>query len=179
MLLRTAIRPSTFRSIAKSIPATPVRSAFNRPVAIAFGLSLGATPFLHPRTTARLDTSPSSPQAAEFSTTPYTHSRDARTPLTKDGRSLNPAAVKQISLGAILGLGAGVLLSAFSRMLTLIIGLGIVIWQYAARKGYNFIPVDRMQRHMKNINLRSAINDNVAFKISFGLMFALTAFGEF
>jgi len=32
---------------------------------------------------------------------------------------------------------------------------------------------------MKNINLRSAINDNVAFKISFGLMFALTAFGEF
>jgi len=129
MLLRTAIRPSTFRSIAKSIPATPVRSAFNRPVAIAFGLSLGATPFLHPRTTARLDTSPSSPQAAEFSTSPYTHSRDARTPLTKDGRSLNPAAVKQISLGAILGLGGGVLLSAFSRMLTLIIGLGIVIWQ--------------------------------------------------
>ena len=36
-----------------------------------------------------------------------------------------------------------------------------------------------MQRHVKNIDLRSAINDNVAFKISFGLMFALTAFGEF
>merc|ERR1712000_694446 len=64
MLLRTAIRPSAFRSIAKSIPAAPIRSPFNRPVAIAFGLSLGATPFLHPRTTARLDSSPSSPQAA-------------------------------------------------------------------------------------------------------------------
>ncbi len=133
MLLRTAIRPSAFRSIAKSIPAAPIRSPFNRPVAIAFGLSLGATPFLHPRTTARLDSSPSSPQAAEFSSTPYTHSRDARTPLTKDGRTLNPAAVKQISLGAILGLGAGVLLSAFSRMLTLIIGLGIVIWQVSTK----------------------------------------------
>lgn len=51
--------------------------------------------------------------------------------------------------------------------------------QYAARRGYNFIPVERLQRYFKNINVRSAINDNVAFKISFGLMFALTAFGEF
>ena len=41
------------------------------------------------------------------------------------------------------------------------------------------IPVDRMQRYVKGVNLRSAINDNAAFKISFGLMFALTAFGEF
>lgn len=51
--------------------------------------------------------------------------------------------------------------------------------QIAARKGYNVIPVDRLQRYVKGINLRSAINDNVAFKISFGLMFALAAFGEF
>lgn len=51
--------------------------------------------------------------------------------------------------------------------------------QYAARKGYNFIPVERLQRYVKNVNLRSAVNDNIAFKISFGLMFALAAFGEF
>ena len=51
--------------------------------------------------------------------------------------------------------------------------------QYAARKGYNIIPVDRLQRYVSGVNLRSAINDNVAFKISFGLMFALSAFGEF
>jgi hypothetical protein len=51
--------------------------------------------------------------------------------------------------------------------------------QIAARKGYNVIPVDRLQRYVKGINFRSAINDNVAFKISFGLMFALTAFGDF
>ncbi|KIW16687.1 hypothetical protein PV08_03875 [Exophiala spinifera] len=179
MLLRTAFRPSAFQSVAKSIPAGRVRSPLSRPVLVAFGVSLGAAPFLHPSNTARLDTSPYSPQAAEFSSTPYTHSRDARTPLTKDGRTLNPAAVKQISLGAILGLGAGVVLSAFSSMLTLIVGLGIVLWQYAARKGYNFIPVERLQRYFKNIDLRSAINDNAAFKISFGLLFALTAFGDF
>jgi len=41
------------------------------------------------------------------------------------------------------------------------------------------IPVERIQRYVKGINLRSAINDNIAFKISFGLMFALSAFGEF
>lgn len=51
--------------------------------------------------------------------------------------------------------------------------------QVAARKGYNVLPVERVQRYVKGINLRSAINDNVAFKISFGLMFALAAFGEF
>jgi hypothetical protein len=97
-------------------------------------------------------------------------------------------------------LGAGVLLAAFSRSLTLLVGLGIVVWQvsiqylyareiqagtdnvwpqYAARKGYNFIPVERMQRYVKNVDLRSAVNDNIAFKVSFGLMFALAAFGEF
>lgn len=51
--------------------------------------------------------------------------------------------------------------------------------QYAARRGYNIIPVSRLQRYVKGINLRSAINDNVAFKISFGLTFALAAFGGF
>lgn len=51
--------------------------------------------------------------------------------------------------------------------------------QYAARSGYNIIPIERLQRYVKGINLRSAINDNVAFKISFGLTFALAAFGEF
>lgn len=99
-------------------------------------------------------------------------------PVFKDG-SLNPAAVKQISLGGMLGLGAGVLLSMFSRMLVLVLGVGIVVWQYAARKGYNIIPVERLQRYAKGVNVRSAIQQNVAFKISFGLVFALTAFGEF
>lgn len=41
------------------------------------------------------------------------------------------------------------------------------------------MPVDKIQRYVKGINLRSALNDNAAFKISFGLMFALTALGEF
>ncbi|KIV76900.1 hypothetical protein PV11_08750 [Exophiala sideris] len=173
MLLRSAIRPFAVPSIAKCVPITRARTSLHRPMLVAFGLSL-SLPFFQSRSVIRLDTSPT----AEFSTTSYTHSRDAKKPVLKEGK-LNPAAVKQISFGAILGLGAGLLLSAFSRSLTLLIGLGIVVSQYAARKGYNFIPVDRLQRTFKNINLRSAINDNLAFKFSFGLMFALSAFGEF
>ena len=110
MLLRSAIRPFS--------TSTPFFSR-TRHVLLAFGLSL---PFIQPRSVTHLDTSPN------FSSG-YTHSRDAKTPLTRDGKSLNPAAVKQISLGSILGLGCGVLLSTFSRSLTLLIGLGIVVWQ--------------------------------------------------
>ena len=111
MLLRTAIRPST--------------SFFTRtrPILIAFGFSL---PFLAPRPITHLDTSPS---ALDFSSSSFLHTRDAKAPLTKDGRSLNPAAIRQISYGSILGLGAGVLLSAFSRSLTLVLGVAIVVWQ--------------------------------------------------
>jgi hypothetical protein len=107
MLLRTALRPSLSRS--------------TRPLLVAFGLSL---PFVHPRPTTHFDLSPS----ADFSSSAYTHSRDAKTPLTQNGR-LNPAAVRQISFGSLLGLGGGLLLSAFSRSLTLVLGLGIVVWQ--------------------------------------------------
>lgn len=61
---------------------------------------------------------------------PYSHGRDAKTPLSTDGgRSLNPKAIRQISMGSILGLGLGVVLSALSKMLVLTLGLGIVVWQ--------------------------------------------------
>jgi hypothetical protein len=131
MLLRTALRPSlSFSPIAKtaSIPRTTRGGLLNRPVLVAFGLSI-SLPFFQARPVTRLDTSPYSPQASQSAPFSSTISREAKTPLTKDGKTLNPAAVKQISLGAILGLGAGVVLSAFSRSLTLLIGLGIVLWQ--------------------------------------------------
>jgi uncharacterized membrane protein (Fun14 family) len=178
MILRPLAR-SAFHGPSLAIPRTlaaPLsRTSLRRPVLIAFGLTSAIVPLLPFGPAVRLDASP----AADFSSAPYTHSRDAKTPLTRNGRTLNPAAVKQISLGSILGLGLGLVVSAFSTSLTLLLGLGIVGWQLAARKGYNFIPVDRLQKYVTSVDLRSAINDNLAFKISFGLMFALSAFGEF
>src|ERR1700709_502125 len=103
MILRPLLRStSSLPSIARSVSAPISRTALRRPVLVAFGLT-ASLPFLQPSSIIRNDASP----AADFSSTPYTHSRDAKTPLTRDGKGLNPAAVKQISLGSILGLGAG------------------------------------------------------------------------
>ena len=41
------------------------------------------------------------------------------------------------------------------------------------------IPRDRLQRYFSNINLRSALEDDVAFKLSFGTTFMLASFGQF
>lgn len=125
-LLRRTL-PTRLSSIQTQI--TQLRHPFslrNRPLLLtsaALGFSIPF--FASPRFPALLDTS----SPVSFSSSSYTHSPDAKTPLNKDSKSINPAAVKQISLGSILGLGAGVLVSAFSRTLTLLLGVGIVVVQ--------------------------------------------------
>lgn len=91
--------------------------------------TLGAAALLlAPYSKAHHDSSP----IADFSTSAstYSHGRDAKVPISKDGgRTLNPAAIKQISFGSIVGLGLGVLVSAFSKMLVLVVGVGVVVVQ--------------------------------------------------
>lgn len=91
--------------------------------------ALGATALaLAPYSKVHYDSSP----FADFSTSAsgYSHGRDAKVPISKDGgRTLNPAAIKQISFGSIVGLGLGVLVSAFSKMLVLVVGVGVVVVQ--------------------------------------------------
>ncbi|APA08046.1 hypothetical protein sscle_03g028160 [Sclerotinia sclerotiorum 1980 UF-70] len=101
------------------------------------------------------------------------------TPIVKRGGGLDPKAVRQISSGSIIGLGAGLAVSTFSRSLALIIGLMIVGLQWASTHGLNLIPTDRIQRYIKHVDLRSAIQENVAFKVSFGTTFAMAAFMRF
>ena len=74
---------------------------------------------------------------------------------------------------------AGLGLSVFSKPLVLLIGLLIAGVQTAESYGIHLVPYKSMQRYVKGIDLRSAVQDNVAFKISFGMMFALSAFAEF
>lgn len=123
----TAARLSSTSSSTSTATAR-LRSPFSihhRPLLVTFAAFGFSIPFLVSNTPTLLDS------FAPYSTSSpaYTHSRDAKTPLTKNSRSINPAAVKQISLGSIIGLGAGVLVSAFSRTLTLLLGVGIVIVQ--------------------------------------------------
>lgn len=55
----------------------------------------------------------------------------------------------------------------------------LIFAQYLASKGYNVIPTTKLQRYVKGIDLRSAVEDNVAFKLSFGLTFALASLASF
>ena len=55
----------------------------------------------------------------------------------------------------------------------------LIFAQYLASHGYSIIPTTRIQRYVKGIDLRSAVEDNVAFKLSFGLTFALASLASF
>lgn len=98
----------------------------------------------------------------------------------------------------VTGLGAGLVVSTFSRSLALILGLLVVgvqvsspsfnnqekreepdEEQWASSYGINVIPYNRLQKYITSIDLRSAVQDNVAFKLSFGTTFALAAFMHF
>lgn len=51
--------------------------------------------------------------------------------------------------------------------------------QFMASRGINVIPTARLQKYVTSIDLRSAVQDNIAFKLSFGATFMLAAFAEF
>lgn len=80
---------------------------------------------------------------------------------------------------ASLGLVGGVALSVFSKPLTLLIGILMLGVQYLESRGLHVVPWQRMQRYASGINIRTALQDNVAFKLSFSAMFTLAAFAEF
>ncbi|OQE40144.1 hypothetical protein PENCOP_c006G02217 [Penicillium coprophilum] len=92
---------------------------------------------------------------------------------------LNAETMRQVSLGSVLGLVAGVGLRAFSKALVVILGMGVVIVEYAASKGYNILPINRIQKYVKNVDLRRAMSEKRPFKMSFGAMMAMAAFANF
>ncbi|KAK3202244.1 hypothetical protein GRF29_161g607985 [Pseudopithomyces chartarum] len=107
------------------------------------------------------------------------YAREAQTPIIKTSGAPNPRAIRQISMGSILGVLAGLGVSVFSKPLAILIGLGIVCVQFLENRGIHLIPYSFLQRRFKEANVRSLVQDNVAFKLSFGATFALAAFAEF
>ena len=51
--------------------------------------------------------------------------------------------------------------------------------QWAQSYGIHIIPYNRLQKYFASIDMRSAVEDNVAFKVSFGTTFAMAAFMDF
>ncbi|ORY16086.1 hypothetical protein BCR34DRAFT_476809 [Clohesyomyces aquaticus] len=98
--------------------------------------------------------------------------------ITSSGKP-NPSVVRQMSLGSILGVMGGLGVSVFSKPLAVLIGLGIVLIQFLESRGIHIIPYSYLQRRFQSTNLRSLVQDNPAFKLTFGTTFALTAFASF
>lgn len=164
------------------------------------GVSTGL--FVHQHTSIRhalrLDSSPSAVSPKDWSFSQY--QSDAQTPILTSGGRLNARAVRQMSAGSIFGihfpppiarytstpadrggiagLVAGLGISVFSKPLALLLGLLIVGVQTAESYGIHLVPYGYLQKYVKGINMRSAVQDNAAFKLSFGLMFALSAFAQ-
>ncbi|QIW98410.1 hypothetical protein AMS68_003928 [Peltaster fructicola] len=146
---------------------------------LAAGLGVSATVCLRQQLGLRrsllLDaSSPLSQLSSAFHT--YEAKNDA--PLLKNGR-LNGKAVRQISTGSVLGVLAGLGVSTFSKPLAILLGLFIAGVQTAASYGYHIVPYNSIQRYVKGIDIKGALQENVPLKISFGLLFALTGFGAF
>ncbi|KAL2868213.1 uncharacterized protein BJX67DRAFT_65220 [Aspergillus lucknowensis] len=98
---------------------------------------------------------------------------------TRESGILTASNMRQVSLGSVLGLVVGVGLRAFSRVLVVLFGMGIVAIEWAASKGYNVLPVRRLRKYVKSLNLEKAVARNVPFKISFGAAMVLAAFAQF
>nr|POE56523.1 hypothetical protein CFP56_33495 [Quercus suber] len=110
----------------------------------------------------RLDSSPSSASPKDWSYRQY--QSDAKAPITRKNGKLNASAVRQMSSGSIIGLGV----AFFSKSLALLLGLLVVGVQTAEHYGVRLIPYNKLQGYVKGVDLRSAIQDNAAFKLSFG-----------
>ncbi|KAJ5573889.1 uncharacterized protein N7459_008316 [Penicillium hispanicum] len=108
-------------------------------------------------------------------------SKQGRTGIGAQARGgfMNADNMRQISLGSVLGLVAGVGLRAFSKALVVILGMGVVLIEWAASKGYNILPLHRIQKYVKRVDLQRAVSEHRPFKISFGAMMALAAFAQF
>jgi hypothetical protein len=76
------------------------------------------------------------------------------------------------------GLFAGLAVGFFSKPLAIIFGLAVAGVVTAESYGIRLIPYSMLQRYIKGIDFKGAVRDNVALKVSFGLMFALSGFAE-
>ncbi|KAL1958988.1 hypothetical protein VTO42DRAFT_3229 [Malbranchea cinnamomea] len=155
----------------------------SRHLLLAMPLGLGLSlPLLrsHPAEAIRCDTGPSpllSSRSAQQSWS-YQSSQSSTSQSASRG-GLSASTVRQISLGSVLGLLAGLGLRIFSRPLAFMVGLAILVIEWAASKGYNIVPTQWLQRHMKSVDVRRAMTENIPFKASFGSTLILAAFMDF
>lgn len=92
---------------------------------------------------------------------------------------LDPELLKQLSGGSVTGFVSGVIIGIFSRTLVLLLGLSVVILQVASRYGIDLVQQLKLKQRLGNSRILAALEKNPAFKLSFGLFFAMSAFMQF
>jgi len=94
---------------------------------------------------------------------------------------LTPDTIKNLTTGSILGLVSGLAISTFSKPLTIILGLVIVLVQTLESNGIHVLPYAKgyFLKNGAGDVWRKWIGENVAFKLAFGTAFALSGFAEF
>ncbi|KAI0816651.1 hypothetical protein GGR55DRAFT_674845 [Xylaria sp. FL0064] len=142
------------------------------------GLILGTGVAMRSSPCIRFDSAP----AATTSSSPFSTSSPAFSNAPRGGgkgEQLDPDLMKQLSGGSVAGFVSGLLVSVFSRTLVLLLGVSVVILQVAARYGINIIDQLRLKQRLGNSRVLAALERDPAFKLSFGLFFALSAFMQF
>ncbi|KAI0127511.1 hypothetical protein BJ170DRAFT_375569 [Xylariales sp. AK1849] len=92
---------------------------------------------------------------------------------------LNPEIIKQLSGGSVTGFLTGLVVSVFSRTLVMLLGVSVVLVQVAARYGIDIVKQLRVKERFGNSRVLAALERDPAFKLSFGLFFAMSAFMKF
>ncbi|KAK3295487.1 uncharacterized protein B0H64DRAFT_441883 [Chaetomium fimeti] len=140
---------------------------------LGLGLSTGLVA-VHQQRPMRFDSVPvavSSPSQGRA----YSSGRDSK------GRKdlLDAETVKQLSGGSLSGFVAGMLVSVFSKTLVLLAGIGMVVIQVAARNGLDLVSTLKLKERASTSRILALLNQHTAFKLSFAIAFALSAFMSF
>ena len=69
-------------------------------------------------------------------------------------------------------------MSAFSKPLTLLLGLLVVVVQGLEYKGIRLIPYGWLKRRFTSVDVQGLVKRNPAFKLAFGATFALCGFAS-
>ncbi|KAL1899475.1 hypothetical protein Sste5346_002873 [Sporothrix stenoceras] len=92
------------------------------------------------------------------------------------GLPINAEVVGEVSKGSVIGFLTGLFVSTFSRTLVLLLGLAIAFQSLAARAGIDIPQYLQLKERFNASRILTALSEHTAFKLAFGITFAMSAF---
>ncbi|KIH92946.1 hypothetical protein SPBR_03217 [Sporothrix brasiliensis 5110] len=92
------------------------------------------------------------------------------------GLPINAEVVSEVSKGSVIGFLIGLFVSTFSRTLVLLLGAGITFQSLAARAGIDLVKYLQLKERFKSSRILASLAEHTAFKLAFGITFAMSAF---